>query len=313
MSAATCTVCGKPGVRGDAFMLGVGMVAVCAECRGKGTVVVAPGDPLGKETKQLYATHFRNLALAYEKRSGFGNNLDVPREVAQARADGLRQAADLLLGGIPQEEKLALLPKPALTRQAPAPNGAAPATTAPAPVRPNPAGKPTPKPTPRMPPPEELETFSKCERALLRAMVLFDRPMPLSAIVLFAGYRQSGGVDQSLASLRRSSFVKGSRNELEATDEGKEALGPIDPLPRGAALIRYWKEELNTATAAVLGAVHDNGGSIEMEHMLLATGYRQSGGVDQAIGNLRKLGILIPRGELKFTEHFKQALKGEGS
>ena len=100
--------------------------------------------------------------------------------------------------------------------------------------------------------------------------------------------------------------MEGGQEGLRITEEGLEALGTVDPLPSGQALVEYWKSKLGKAERSILEVlVSAYPDSLGKETVAEAAGYAaDGGGFNNALGRLRTLELIEGRGELRASSSF---------
>ncbi len=146
--------------------------------------------------------------------------------------------------------------------------------------------------------------LAKAPRLILTALVQHG-PSPKSKVAILTGYAASGGgFNNALGSLRSAGYLNGHGDLLQATDAGAEALGAVQPLPSGQALIDQWKRDLPKAEAAVLEILCGRyPEELTKEEVAAAAGYEPSGGgFNNALGRLRTLELISGRGALKASD-----------
>lgn len=139
--------------------------------------------------------------------------------------------------------------------------------------------------------------LAKAERSVLSVLMQYPSRTK-KQVALLTGYAMGGGgFNNALGSLRSRGYIEG-RDDLSATDAGRDAIGDAwEPLPTGAALLDHWLGQLSKAERLILSALADaypNG--MSKEELGEATGYEPTGGgFNNALGRLRTL-ELIERG-----------------
>jgi hypothetical protein len=190
-------------------------------------------------------------------------------------------------------------PEPALNRPREMPSLLRPPVKTKAPPHPNGAAR-------RAGP----DPLSRCERKILTAAAQIDGQVGSPSeevLLLLTGYRPSGSWNEALASLRSSGFLDGT----SITEDGALAIGRLDPLPRGDALVSYWEQKLGRCPGAILRYLVENTGAgeaIAEDDVREATGYRPSGSWNEALSDLRKLHLLAPRGDLCIPDDTRRLL-----
>lgn len=257
----------------------------------KGTGVVVPGDE-------------DDLLLHHEQ---------LARRAAEARADGLQNEADrrarnaeiareallLMLADVENLKRnlhdviLPGLAGIALTLsdgEAARPKREVP-PAAPAP-EPEAGGGPTPG-----------GPLGKCAKAILTVLVQQGKPLAKPRLALMAGYSaNSGGFNNALSELRTKGWIDG-RGALEATPDGKQALGPVPRLPVGRQLFDYWVRHprLDKCARAILTALRESRRASKAD-LGTATGYSvNSGGFNNSLSRLRTLGLIEGRGVVELA------------
>jgi hypothetical protein len=113
-----------------------------------------------------------------------------------------------------------------------------------------------------------------------------------------------GGFNNALSSLRSKGLIEGEKEGFRITMEGREAAGPVSPLPTGTDLIAYWQRQLPKAEGLILGALLEvYPGGLAKDALAEKTGYQASGGgFNNAISRLRTLSLICGREELRLSE-----------
>ena len=269
--AQICPGCTNRFTRGRAAHVFVGgevkAATVCQECAAGGLLLVIPSAAAASRARNApIAAHIRKLAKAYELND-------------DARAEGLRQAADVIESGraVPIEEPRAPLGAATSTVPLAKLNGAAHPKT--------PAIHRDVKP--------DNGVLSKADRRILSAVA--HASASRAKLAILTGYSaRSGGFASALARLRKRGHLVSEGGEFAATHAGLEVLGPIDPLPTGPALISYWSERLNPCESAILQCVATAyPREVPRGEIGTRTGYSEtSGGFASALAKLRTLELV---------------------
>ena len=186
--------------------------------------------------------------------------------------------------------------------------GAARAPQPPAPAA-HPVTRPQPAPIPMRRSPGQTEhgiTLGKAERAVLTVLAQHPDGCDRGKLTLLAGYRYSGGFRNSLSALRSAGYLEGGNEQtMRITAAGRQALGPVDPLPTGADLQAYWLSHPLTGKAerAILQTLFRAPAGLTAAELCQRTGYEFSGGFRNSLSNLRTAGLL----EGKNTERMRAA------
>ncbi len=150
--------------------------------------------------------------------------------------------------------------------------------------------------------------LSRCARALLN--VLASRGVATdSQVSALSGYRKtSSGFTNSLSELRTQGLIEGGRDRLKITEQGRTITGPVEPPPKGRALLDYWLPKLTKCEAALLAAIYADG-TISRDALSERTGYRTtSSGFTNSISGLRVLDLIHgpSGGDLTIAEVFTE-------
>lgn len=143
--------------------------------------------------------------------------------------------------------------------------------------------------------------MSKAERLILTA-VAQRNPKPCSRpqASLLSGYSYtSSSFANALGSLRSKGYLEGSGDDLKATTAGRAALGPVQPLPTGRALVEFWIGRLGKAEGMLLDFLSRRyPRSVTKEQLSEGTGYSiTSSSFANALGRLRTLELVTRGGD----------------
>lgn len=150
-------------------------------------------------------------------------------------------------------------------------------------------------PSARVVPPEEreLNPLGKAERSILTVLALFPEGRTFRQIAMMTGYSPTAStIGVALSKLRRLGYVGAGNNPARATQEGIDALGPVEPLPSGPELLAFWKSHhLGKAEKAILDlliAAYPE--PLTHDEVCTATGYSPDAStVGVAMSKLRRL------------------------
>lgn len=139
------------------------------------------------------------------------------------------------------------------------------------------------------------EQLTPCARALLT--VLLQRGSAnRKQLAVMSGYSvTSGGFAQALAQLRNAGLLDGGASGfVPVLPQAERALGHVEPLPRGPALLEYWSERVGPCASAILErVVTEYPKSVDRTELASTTGYSaSSGGFASALAQLRTLALL---------------------
>lgn len=148
--------------------------------------------------------------------------------------------------------------------------------------------------------------LSLAERKVLSVLAQYPEGRTKTQVAILTGYASGGGgFNNALSALRTKGFLSGSKERLVITDAGQAALGPVEPLPTGQALVEHWLRQLPKAERAILEyLVNGYPKAMSKEDLAEETGYKASGGgFNNALSRLRTL-ELIERGEPRASAAF---------
>lgn len=151
--------------------------------------------------------------------------------------------------------------------------------------------------------------LGKCERAILTALAQYSpRSRTLNQIAILTGYsKNSGSFNNSMSKLRTAGFINRGQ-QVQITEDGKQALGSWEPLPTGVELQELWCSRLGKCEREILKCLlrcYPN--CKPVEEIAIDTGYsKSSGSFNNSMSKLRTL-ELITRGSLaRASEDFFQ-------
>lgn len=149
----------------------------------------------------------------------------------------------------------------------------------------------------------ELGTGGK--RRMLVALAQYPEGMDTRKLSLLTGLSsRSGTWSTYMGQLRTSGWVEG-RDHLKITADGMAALGPYEALPSGVELVDYWRGRLGQSGKraifdAVVEAYPD---TVSIDQVATKTGLStRSGTWSTYLGNLRTLGLIEGRGDLRASD-----------
>ena len=150
---------------------------------------------------------------------------------------------------------------------------------------------------------EEIGTGGK--RRMMTVLAQYPEGMRHGKLSILTGLSsRSGTWSTYLGELRSKGYVEG-RDHLKATDAGLQALGDWQPLPTGRELIEYWRQRLGESGKRkifdVAIAAYPN--AVATEEVAEQTGLSaRSGTWSTYLGELRTLGLITGRGEIRASE-----------
>lgn len=147
--------------------------------------------------------------------------------------------------------------------------------------------------------------LSKAERLVLTALAQYPAGRSRTQVAILTGYASSGGgFNNALSSLRTKQWIDGAGDLLRITGEGRKALGPFTPLPRGRALLQHWLGQLSKAERKALeelASVYPR--TLSKEQLAHRAGYEPNGGgFNNALSRLRTLELIRGSREIKASE-----------
>lgn len=237
--------------------------------------------------RQRIRTLERELATLTEKRPP--ERVEVPaftdeeRSLVESIGDRLADIENLLDGVTSEFTGL----KEAASRVSPPPLlPMATTPSSPPPPRPAEIGSPASSPM--------GESLPKAQRAVLTVLAQHGTRTK-TQVALLAGYSAGGGgFNNALGALRSAGHITGS-GDLSITATGLGALGEVEPLPTGAALIEHHARNLTKAAREILHVLTEprNRYGLSKEELAQATGYAATGGgFNNALGRLRSLELV---------------------
>lgn len=136
--------------------------------------------------------------------------------------------------------------------------------------------------------------LSRMERAFLTVLAQHPDGLTKRQILTHTDYASSGPVSTLFAKMVRDGWVdEPAASSLRITPAGLTALGPFEPLPKGAELreLRLSSPKLSPMEKAILGCLFGNyPNGITKREILGATGYKSSGPVSTTFAKFVRLG-----------------------
>lgn len=135
----------------------------------------------------------------------------------------------------------------------------------------------------------------KGERLILTALAQHRGGLKHVRLAIMTGYAATGGGFKNyLGSLRSRGWITDAGEMIMITTEGRKGLGPVEPLPTGAALRQMWFERLPKGERLILEAltaVYPR--AMTAEQVGRATNYEaEGGGFKNYLGRLRTLELI---------------------
>lgn len=130
-------------------------------------------------------------------------------------------------------------------------------------------------------------------RKLMMALAQYPDGLDRKALSHISGLRQSGTFRTYLSHMRTSGWITDEGDKLVITDEGCSALGPVDALPTGEDLQRYWLGKMGGGQQRILQALIDAGeDGIAREDLPAAADMTENGSLRTYISKLRGLQLI---------------------
>jgi hypothetical protein len=136
-------------------------------------------------------------------------------------------------------------------------------------------------------PSNETSSASKLtgSRAILVALAQHG-PTKVGKLKILSGISSLHTYRKYLGAHRSSGLVRGG-DVVELTDVGRSAVGQYDPLPTGASLLNYWKNELGGGHARILSALIDAGRVLSYDELGKRAGIASEHTLRKYLGTLR--------------------------
>lgn len=167
----------------------------------------------------------------------------------------------------------------------------------------------TPPPPPEPRAPRGDGTLSKAERLILTALAQHAGPTKARLAILTGYAVNGGGFNNAISALRSRGLLAGTPERLVITPAGKVAIGKVEPLPTGIALLEHWcaHPQLGKCERETLRTLwHAHPRAVAKDVLARGNGYEPTGGgFNNALSKLRTLGLIEGRGELRITEDMR--------
>jgi hypothetical protein len=293
MKQRTCPGCGQRRKHGKSALLLAGRevrkAIVCPRCASHAVLLVvaerSAGELAAAASLVPFVRYLHKLARAY----AFDD---------ESRAEGLRQAADILEHGHPPpdddevNESRAIAARVERVSEPQPTNGK---RTSPVSVTSAPASD---------------ATLDQCACSILAVLSSAEgRTWSRRAVAIEAQYSvTSGSFGGSLAALRMRGFIDGAPRALHATDRGRgyAKREGLQPPPRGASLAEYWSEKVGYYAGSLLQILASPAAPQTRDELAQRAGYSvTSGSFGSALSTLRRLGLVDG---LKASREFLEAI-----
>lgn len=150
-------------------------------------------------------------------------------------------------------------------------------------------------------------TLSKAERLILAALSQYPQGRSKIQVALLTEYSHSGGgFLNAISSLRGKYLIEGGPELLRLTQAGAQAIGPVDPLPRGVDLLRRWQAQLGRAEREILDVLYESYpnplSKSEVAERTSSKYQPDGGGFTNSISKLRTLELIKGKREMVLSE-----------
>lgn len=148
-------------------------------------------------------------------------------------------------------------------------------------------------------------SLGKCERSVLTVLAQHGTRTNVQIAILSGYSHSSGGFRNALSSLRSAGHIVGGGERIEITATGRKALGHVEPLPRGRALLEYWMAnaggKCERAILDVLASAYPR--AVAKDVVAERAGYQAtSGGFRNSLSRLRTLQLMSGGAELRLAD-----------
>lgn len=157
-------------------------------------------------------------------------------------------------------------------------------------------------------PSDDVRLNRLAERKILQVLAVHG-PRTKRQLAIQAGYAMGGGgFLGALSKLKTATYIGVNGNgTLAITNDGRAAIGDVEALPTGEALVAYWMQQFNRRAERevlrVLVAAYPRALTAEDIASRTNPPYEPSGGgFLGAVSKLRTLGLIEGRGELRASE-----------
>lgn len=165
-------------------------------------------------------------------------------------------------------------------------------------------------PAPGQARPVDARIERAAERKILTALAMYYPTATRSSkqVAILSGYAlNGGGFRNALGRMRSLGFIEGTGERLQLTAAGAEALGPVQPLPRGRALFDHWMSQLDRkAEREILQVLVDVFPEyLTADQVAARTESRYEpggGGFRNALGKLRTLELVDGRANIRASQ-----------
>jgi hypothetical protein len=141
--------------------------------------------------------------------------------------------------------------------------------------------------------------LGRCERALLSVLAQHGACNRVKLAILSGYSPSSSGFDNAIGKLRAAGFITPANHDpIGIYSDGHEAIGQVEPLPSGQALVDHWLGKLSKCERAIVTALIRAPAGLTKAELAEAAGYSPtSSGFDNAVGALRSIELLSPAGQ----------------
>jgi hypothetical protein len=152
---------------------------------------------------------------------------------------------------------------------------------------------------------ENKQGIPSAQKKILNVLAQFPEGRTKQQVALLAKYSLRGGsFNATLSALKKEGLIQVTGNIYALTAAGQAVIGNVQPLPKGAALRKYWGNRLNTCEAAIVNVLAKSYPlSLSRSQIAQASGYEASGGsFNSALSKLRALELIKGKREFVLDE-----------
>lgn len=149
--------------------------------------------------------------------------------------------------------------------------------------------------------------LSSGERKILTALAQYPGGRTKVQVAILTGYAHTGGgFNNYLSALKGKGWILVDGDMLTITPAGEGVLGPVEPLPSGYDLCRYWQGRLSSGEWKILDyLVQHYPVALSKQMVAEHCGYAvDGGGFNNYVSKLRTLELIEGRTELRASEVF---------
>ncbi len=162
-------------------------------------------------------------------------------------------------------------------------------------------------------PQTEDKGVTKSEKKILMVLAHYEGGRSKEFVAAHAGYSvNTGHYNNILSALRSRNLINATdKGGINITGEGRDVLGPVDPLPSGDELLEQWMSRLHKGEKAVLEAFIRSPAcdSLTKDQLGTATGYSpNTGHFNNCLSKLRSLNLIEGSNPIRLAPEFAEAI-----